>query len=103
MRRATLLGWAFGFGWSVGAMYWLYVLMVHFAHLPAVLGVLGIVFVLMVVYAGYLYMTDMGHGEKAKQAKKLIGQAVIGIVIIVLAYAISTFVISQIISASTTT
>jgi len=50
VRRATLLGWAFGFGWSLGAMYWLYVLMVHFAHLPAVLGVLGIV--LLALYMG---------------------------------------------------
>jgi apolipoprotein N-acyltransferase len=50
VRRATLLGWAFGFGWSVAAMYWLYVLMVHFAHLPAVLGVLGIV--LLGLYMG---------------------------------------------------
>ena len=50
VRRAVYIGWAFGFGWSVGAMYWLYVLMVRFAHLPAVLGVLGIA--LLALYMG---------------------------------------------------
>ncbi|MFC4930430.1 apolipoprotein N-acyltransferase [Massilia sp. GCM10023247] len=50
VKRATLLGWAFGFGWSVGAMFWLYVLMTRFAGLPAILGVLGIV--LLGLYMG---------------------------------------------------
>jgi len=50
VKRATLLGWAFGFGWSVGAMHWLYILMTRFAHLPAILGALGIV--LLGLYMG---------------------------------------------------
>ena len=50
VKRATLLGWAFGFGWSIGAMYWLYTMMTRFAHLPAVLGVLGVV--LLGLYMG---------------------------------------------------
>ncbi|QNA91167.1 apolipoprotein N-acyltransferase [Massilia sp. Dwa41.01b] len=43
VKRATLLGWAFGFGWSVGAMWWLFIFMTRFAHLPAILGVIGVV------------------------------------------------------------
>jgi apolipoprotein N-acyltransferase len=50
VRRATLLGWAFGLGWSVGAMHWLYILMTRFAHLPAILGAIGIV--LLGLYMG---------------------------------------------------
>jgi len=50
VRRATLLGWAFGFGWSVAGMHWLYIFMTRFAHLPAPLGVLGIV--LLGLYMG---------------------------------------------------
>ena len=50
VKRATLLGWAFGFGWSVGAMHWLYILMTRFAHLPAILGAIGIV--LLGLYMG---------------------------------------------------
>jgi apolipoprotein N-acyltransferase len=50
VRRATLLGWAFGFGWSVGAMFWLYIMMTRFAHVPAILGAIGIV--LLGLYMG---------------------------------------------------
>jgi apolipoprotein N-acyltransferase len=49
-RRATLLGWAFGFGWSVAGMHWLYIFMTRFAHLPAILGAIGIV--LLGLYMG---------------------------------------------------
>ncbi|MFC5551561.1 apolipoprotein N-acyltransferase [Massilia aerilata] len=49
-RRATLLGWAFGFGWSVAGMHWLYIFMTRFAHLPAVLGAIGVV--LLGLYMG---------------------------------------------------
>ncbi len=50
VKRATLLGWAFGFGWSVGAMFWLYTFMTRFAHLPGILGVIGVV--LLGLYMG---------------------------------------------------
>lgn len=50
VRRATLLGWAFGFGWSVAGMHWLYIFMTRFAHLPAVLGVIGVI--LLGLYMG---------------------------------------------------
>ncbi len=66
----------------------------------AFLGVLGIVFVLLTVYAGYLYMTAQGSAEKTEKAKTLLGQAVIGLVIIVAAYSIANFVISQLLTAT---
>ncbi|MFC1787619.1 Mbov_0395 family pilin-like conjugal transfer protein [Patescibacteria group bacterium] len=65
----------------------------------AFLGVLGIIFVILVIYAGYLYMTASGDDEKVKKAKKLLGQAVIGMVIIVAAYAIATYVIGALVGA----
>ncbi|MBI4713659.1 hypothetical protein HY771_00520 [Candidatus Uhrbacteria bacterium] len=64
------------------------------------LGVLGIIFVIYVVYAGYLWMTSSGDPAKVDKSKKMLGQAVIGIVIIVAAYAISEFVINQIIEST---
>lgn len=73
------------------------------ASLPKVVGnlinvllsVLGIIFVVLVVYAGYLYLTASGDDKKVEKAKKLLGQAVIGMVIIIAAYSISTFVIDN--------
>lgn len=60
------------------------------------LSVLGIIFVVLVVYAGYLWMTASGEATKVDKAKKLLGQAVIGLVLIVSAYAISAFVIDKV-------
>lgn len=41
-RRGVWLGWAFGFGWSVAGMHWLYIAVTRFGGLPAILGALAI-------------------------------------------------------------
>ncbi len=38
VRRSSLLGWAFGFGWSVGGVHWLYITMNRFGSMPALLA-----------------------------------------------------------------
>lgn len=68
--------------------------------ITGLLGVLGLVFVVLIVYAGIMYMTAAGNEDKVKKAKQLIIQAVIGLVIIVLAYAISNFVIGALLTAT---
>ena len=40
VRRSSLLGWAFGFGWSVAGMHWLYITMNRFGDVPGPLAVL---------------------------------------------------------------
>lgn len=50
VKRATLVGWAFGFGWSVAGMHWLYIFMTRFAHLPVILATVGVV--LLGLYMG---------------------------------------------------
>ncbi len=62
------------------------------------LGVLGIVFVVLVVYAGFLYLTSAGEDKGVGKAKKLLTQAVIGLIIIVSAYAISGYVINALVN-----
>jgi apolipoprotein N-acyltransferase len=42
VKRATLLGWAFGFGWSVAGMHWLYIALNRFGGLPAILSAIAI-------------------------------------------------------------
>ncbi len=63
------------------------------------LGLLGIIFLILVLYAGFLWMTASGETEKTDKAKKLLTQAVIGLVIILAAYAISGFVVDAIAGA----
>lgn len=61
--------------------------------IAVLLSVLGIIFVVLVVYAGFLYLTAAGDDTKVKKAKTLLTQSIIGLIIIVAAYAIAAFVI----------
>ncbi len=62
--------------------------------IQALLGFVGVIFLVYIVYAGFLYMTDGGEGGKVKKAKAMIAHSLIGIVIIIAAYALTRFVIS---------
>lgn len=66
----------------------------------ALLGVLGLLFFCLVLYGGFLYMTAGGEEAKITKAKGTIRTAVIGLIIILLSYAISSFVLSQLLKAS---
>lgn len=54
-----------------------------------VLAVIGVLFVALMVYAGFLWMTAGGNEDNIEKAKKLIKAAVIGLFIVVAAYAIT--------------
>jgi cbb3-type cytochrome oxidase subunit 3 len=60
------------------------------------LSFLGIIFLGLMVYGGYIWMTDRGNSDNIEKAKKLITAAVIGLIIVMAAYAISFLVIKQI-------
>lgn len=59
------------------------------------LSLLGVLLVVYILYGGFTWMTAGGDEKKVAEAKGMIKNAVIGIVVIVSAYAISTFVLSQ--------
>ncbi len=42
VRRSTFIGWAFGFGWSVAGMHWLYITMNRFGHIPGPMAVAAV-------------------------------------------------------------
>lgn len=58
------------------------------------LGFLGIVAVIMVIYGGILYVTAAGNQENIDKGKKIIMYAVVGIVIILLAFALVNTLLS---------
>jgi hypothetical protein len=64
------------------------------------LGLLGIVAVVIIVAGGFMWMTSGGSEEKVGTAKNMIFAGVIGLAIILSAYAIAQFVISQLITAT---
>lgn len=66
----------------------------------AFLGIMGIVMVVLILYGGFLWMTAAGNTERIEKAKKILGNAVVGLIIIIMAYGISYFVINQLLKAS---
>lgn len=65
------------------------------------LSLLGIVFLLLTLYAGWLWMTAAGDPKQTQKAKDILITAVVGLVILLSAYAISSFVIDNVQSAVT--
>jgi len=56
------------------------------------LGFLGLVAVIMIIYGGYTWMTAAGNEDKIDRAKKIILGAVIGLIIVMISWAIVFFV-----------
>ena len=64
------------------------------------LGLLGTVALVIVLAGGFKWMTAGGNEEKTTEARKLIFAGIIGLAIILSAYAISSFVLKQLYSAT---
>ena len=61
-----------------------------------VLSFVGVLFLVLMVFAGISWMTANGNQEKVAQARGLMINGVIGIIIVFAAYAITSFVGDQI-------
>lgn len=59
------------------------------------LGFLGVIAVGLIIYAGFLWMTSNGDEEKVGQAKNLLKNAAIGLVIILAAWGIAVFILNK--------
>lgn len=64
-----------------------------------VLGVIGIITVILVIYAGIMYLNAKGEPEKTKKAKKLLGQMVVGLLIIFSSYSITSYILGRLLEA----
>lgn len=65
------------------------------------LSILGVVAVVIIIMGGFMWMTAAGSDEKVKKAQGLIKNGIIGLAIILSAYAIATFVIDRLSKAVT--
>ncbi len=78
------------------------------ATLPEIIGglirvflsILGVIFLVLMIYAGFLWMTAGGDDDKVLVAKNTIIRASIGLAIILLSYAITTFVFNALTGGS---
>jgi di/tricarboxylate transporter len=55
------------------------------------LGFLGIIFLVLIISAGFKYMTSAGNEEKIKEALDQIKAGVIGLIIILVSYAVTSY------------
>lgn len=60
-----------------------------------VLSLLGLIATILLIAGGFMWMTSGGNEEKVGKAKKLMGAAIIGLIIVVIAYTAATFVVDQ--------
>ncbi len=67
------------------------------------LGFLAIIAVIIVLVGGFQYMLSGGDTTKTENARKLIVSGIIGLAIILSAWAITSFVISRLVTATTNT
>jgi L-asparagine transporter-like permease len=64
-----------------------------FKAIQFVLAFLGVVAVVVIIIGGFMWMTAGGNEEKVGKAKKTLIQGLIGLIIVLLAYAIASFVV----------
>jgi TRAP-type C4-dicarboxylate transport system permease small subunit len=68
-----------------------------------VLGLMTLVAVVLIIYGGFTWLTAAGNEENVEKAKKIISAAVIGLIIILLAWAIVIFVAKTTANVTTNT
>lgn len=59
------------------------------------LSLVGTLFLVLMIYGGFLWMTARGDQKNVQKARDLISSAIIGLIIVASAYAITTFLISR--------
>ena len=62
----------------------------------AILSFVGVLFLGLMIYAGILWMTAQGNEQQVNKAKGMLTNAIIGIVIVFAAYAITAFIGAEI-------
>jgi hypothetical protein len=68
--------------------------------IKVILGFLGIIAVVMILIGGFKWMTSGGNTEKATEARGIITAAAIGLIIILAAYGVASFVITSVLNAT---
>lgn len=64
------------------------------------LSFLGVIALLLIMYAGFLWTTSNGDEDKISQAKQILKNAVIGLIIILSAWGITTFILTKLFGAT---
>jgi len=66
--------------------------------ITTILSLLGVVFLVLIVYAGIKWMLAGGNEQQVEASQKILKRAIIGLIIVLAAYAISFFILNVLIS-----
>jgi len=69
-----------------------------FKIIQYVLAFVGVVAVVIIIYGGFLWMTARGNDEQVNKAKKVLVNGLIGLIVILLSYAIVQFVVGPLLN-----
>ena len=56
------------------------------------LSLLGVIFLILTIYGGFIWMNSRGNDQDVEKAKTIIRNSIIGLLIVVVAYAITEFI-----------
>lgn len=56
------------------------------------IGMLGVLLLLLIMYGGFLWMIAGGNDDQAAKGRKIIGNAITGLLVIFLSFAVTTYV-----------
>jgi hypothetical protein len=57
------------------------------------LGLLGVIAIVLILFGGFKWMTAAGNEDKVGEAKKILGAGIIGLLIVLSAYAVSIYIL----------
>jgi hypothetical protein len=60
-----------------------------------ILSFLGVLFLILMIYGGFVWMKAMGNEQEVTKAKSILTNAIIGLIIVLAAYAITAYVGAQ--------
>lgn len=67
--------------------------------MKAILSIIAILFLILMIYGGIIWMIARGNEQNTEKAKKIIRNAIIGLIIVFAAYAITSFIGTKLITA----
>ena len=68
--------------------------------IKSLIGLLGVIFMGLIIYAGILWMTAAGNEERVTKAKKMLSNATIGLVIVIISWAITDMIFTILIDTT---
>lgn len=71
--------------------------------LRVLFGLVGMVMVTLIIYAGFLWMTAGGEEEQISKAKAWLSGSAIGLALMLLAFTLTNYIITQLVAATTGT